>query len=133
MKRIFLAIRAKINDYERLKSDFNDVIEGRWIPEENLHITVCFFGDMYNIDELVKKMPQLKGEIDELDVSSLNHFKHNNILYASVKSQKLEILHSLVCDTFSIPHAEPFIAHITLMRIKKIKDKEVFKQFLFGK
>lgn len=130
MKRIFLALRAKIDDYDKLKSDFSDVIQGRWIPEENLHLTLCFFGDKYDLDELVEKMPNLSGEIEELDISSLGYFKHNNILYACVNSKKLQILHSLVCDTFLIQHPEKFIAHVTLMRIKNIKYQEEFNKIL---
>jgi 2'-5' RNA ligase len=130
MKRIFLALKAQIDDYDKLQSDFEGLIKGRWVPDENLHITVCYFGDAYSVDELLQKMPPLSGKIETLELNSLGYFEHNSILYAKIKSQKLDMIQSSISTIFSLANSKPFIGHVTLMRIKKIEDKEAFKQTL---
>lgn len=130
MKRIFLALKAKIDDYDRLQSNFEEVIKGRWVPEENLHVTVCYFGDLYEVDYILQKMPLLNDKLREFKVSSLGYFKHNNILYAKAKSQELETLQSSICRLYSLPTTKPFIVHVTLMRIKEIQDKDTFSKLL---
>ncbi len=130
MKRIFLALKAHIDNYDQLQSDFENILQGRWVSDENLHITVCFFGNSYSIDEIVQKMPPLTENIGELELSSLGYFERNNILYAKAKSHKLETLHSYLRDIFSLGSEKIFIPHVTLMRIKKVKDQEAFKYML---
>ena len=86
MNRLFLALQAKLNDYNSLQSDFRGAIKGRWVADKNLHMTICFFGDTYSIDELLKRLPALVEEIEPLTIDSLGYFEHNNILYAKVRS-----------------------------------------------
>lgn len=71
MKRIFLAIKAHLNDYEALQSDLAGVIKGRWTREENLHITVCYFGDAFEVDVLLEKLPSVVKQIEPLSLTSL--------------------------------------------------------------
>lgn len=130
MNRIFLALKARLYDYNAIKSDFSDVIRGRWVADENLHVTVCYFGDTYSIDELLKKLPELMQETEPLKLSSLGYFSNNGILYAKAASSKLDMLCSNICSHFPIPQIKPFIFHVTLMRIKEIKDKKVFEALL---
>lgn len=130
MKRIFLALKAQIDEYDKLQSDFEGLIKGRWVPEKNLHVTVCFFGDAYEVEEILEKMPPLTKKIEQLELNSLGYFEHNNILYTKAKSQKLEMLQSSISNVFSLPNSKPFIPHVTLMRIKDIIDKKAFKQML---
>ncbi len=102
MKRIFLALKAHVDNYDKLQSDFENVLKGRWVSEENLHLTVSFFGDIYGVDEILQKMPPLTEDIGELELTSLGYFERNNILYAKTKSQKLDRLHSFITDSFSL-------------------------------
>jgi len=130
MNRIFLALKAQIDNYDKLQSDFKELIKGRWVASKNLHVTVCFFGNKYSIDEILEKMPPLTDKIEDLQLNSLGYFEHNNILYANTKSKKLELLHSSINSAFSLSNVKTFIPHVTLMRIKKIEDKEVFRKML---
>jgi len=130
MKRLFLALRAQLNDYDKLQSDFLGLIKGRWVTDENLHITVCYFGDAYSVEELLEKLPPLLKQIEPLELISLGYFEHNNILYAKAKSKKLEMLQSSISSSFSLPNTKHFIPHVTLMRIKEIHNMKVFKHLL---
>lgn len=128
MKRLFLALRAKIYDYEKLKEDFSKIVKGRWVEDENLHLTFCYFGDAFSIDELLTSLPPVIEKTEPLILTSLDYFKHNNILYAKTQSKSLETLQSSICDMFALKDAKTFIPHVTLMRIKKVYDKESFKE-----
>ena len=130
MNRLFLALKAKLNDYNSLQSDFRGAIKGRWIADENLHMTICYFGDTYSVDELLNKLSALVEEIEPLALESLGYFEHNNILYAKVRSKKLEILQASINNSLSLPNSKLFIPHVTLIRIKEINNKKAFKQML---
>lgn len=130
MNRLFLALKAQLNDYNSLQSDFRGVIKGRWVPDENLHMTICYFGDTFGADELLERLPALVKKIEPLTIDSLGYFEHNNILYAKVKSKELEILQASISSSLSLKNTNIFIPHVTLIRIKEISNKKAFKQML---
>ena len=130
MNRLFLALAVKLDDYNAIQRDFSNVIEGRWVREENLHITLCFFGDCVAKEHLVNTLPSLLHTIEPLKLSSLEYFSHNKILYVKTFSQELNELHKKICSHYDIKQRESFILHVTLMRIKKLKDKELFDDLL---
>ena len=130
MNRLFLALKAQLHDYNTLQSDFQGVIKGRWVAGENLHMTICYFGDIYSIDELLEQLPLVVEEVESLSLASLGYFEHNNILYAKVKSKRLETLQVSISSSFSLPNTKLFIPHVTLMRIKDIHNNKAFKQML---
>jgi 2'-5' RNA ligase len=130
MKRIFLALKAQIDDYSKIQSDFSGLIKGRWVKEENLHITVCYFGSKYSIDEIIENMPPLNNKLETMELNTLDYFEKNKILYAKTKSKKLELLQLSISSIFSIPNVKPFIPHVTLMRIKEIIDKKSFQEVI---
>ena len=127
MKRLFLALRVRLYDYDSLKFDFSNIIEGKWTRDENLHVTICYFGDLYTKEEILDKMPLHVREIEPLSLSSIGFFSHNNILYAKPQGYSTDILHSSVCSLFVTKEKKAFIPHATLMRIKKINDTKTFK------
>ena len=130
MNRLFLALKAQLHDYHKLQTGFRGVINGRWVAKENLHITVCYFGDNYSIDELLEKLPTVVEKVEPLSIKSLGYFEHNNILYAKVQSKKLETLQASISDSFLQENTKLFIPHITLIRNKDIHNKKAFKHIL---
>jgi 2'-5' RNA ligase len=130
MNPMFLALRAHLYDYDVLKSDFKEIIEGRWTSEDNLHATICYFGNIFSTEELLEKLPPTFEKIEPLSLSSLEFFSHNNILYAKPEGYKLDMLHSSVCALFSLEDSKAFVPHVTLMRMKKVNDKQALKEVL---
>jgi 2'-5' RNA ligase len=130
MNPVFLALRAHLYDYDVLKSDFKEIIEGRWSSEDNLHVTICYFGNIFSTEELLQKLPSTFEKIEPLSLTSLEFFSHKNILYAKPEGYKLDALHSYVCALFSLDHSKAFVPHVTLMRIKKVNDKQALKEML---
>ena len=128
MKPFFLALRAKIYDYQELKDDFFKILKGRWVRDENLHLTLCYFGDSYSIDELLTTLPKTINLTESLELTSLDYFKHNNVLYAKTQSTELEALRSSICNMFALKDTKTFTPHVTLMRVKEVYNQDGFEQ-----
>ncbi|MGB5965697.1 MAG: RNA 2',3'-cyclic phosphodiesterase [Sulfurimonadaceae bacterium] len=125
-KRLFLALPAIIDDYESIQNDFSDVISGRWTPPENLHLTLSFYGNQFDQDELVQQLSTLKFDVTPSIISGLGYFKRNRILYANVENPALASVYKTLNTLFDLPVTREFIPHMTLMRIKKIVDEDTF-------
>ena len=130
INRLFLALKAQLYDYDKIKSDFSEVIEGRWIGRDNLHMTVAYFGDRYSVEELLEKLPFLIEPIEELKLDSIGYFKRNKILYAGAESLNLNRISSKIEDELFLNQSKPFVAHTTVMRVKNIKDENGFRNLL---
>ena len=126
MKRLFLALPAILDDYDVIQKDFAEVISGRWVASESLHMTLSFFGDRFEKEELVEKLSGLKLEMTPSKMRGLGYFKKSRILYATVENPALETVCKSVNMFFDIPVKETFLAHVTLMRIKKVVDAKEF-------
>ncbi len=126
MNRLFLAVPAILDDYDALQKDFSEVISGRWVPSESLHMTLSFFGDRFEKEVLVEKLSDLKLEVMPSQMRGLGYFKKSRILYVVVENPALETVYKRVNTFFDIPVKKPFLPHVTLMRIKKIVDAKEF-------
>ncbi|QOP42088.1 RNA 2',3'-cyclic phosphodiesterase [Sulfurimonas marina] len=130
MKPLFLALKAKLNDYEKIQSDFSKLIKGKWVPGDNLHITINYFGDKFTLEELLEKLPSLITPVPELQLSGLGYFEKNKILYIKSEVKGLTSLSEAISNEFSLPQTKEFIPHVTLMRIKSITDIKGFKEMI---
>ncbi|WP_304545772.1 2'-5' RNA ligase family protein [Sulfurimonas microaerophilic] len=130
MKPLFLALKAKLYDYDKIQSDFSGLLKGRWVAEENLHITLNYFGNKFTIEELLEKLPPLITPVPELHLSGLGYFEKNKILYIKSEVMGLASLSEAIAKEFSLPQTKEFIPHVTLMRVKSITDIEGFKQMV---
>lgn len=126
--RLFLAVPAILFDYAKLQSDFSGLVEGRWTVVDNLHLTLCFFGDRFGRRELLNRLEPLIQSIDPVEIRGVGFFKHNRILHAKAESSSLEKMHFRIAREFGLPVKRGFAGHITLMRVKKIHDMEMFRQ-----
>lgn len=126
MNRLFLALPAMLDDYDALQKDFSGVISGRWIPSDNLHMTLSFFGKRFEKEILIESLEDFKIEIKPSEIRGLGYFKKSRILYATVENPDLEAVYRSVNMFFDMPVKENFLPHVTLMRIKKVVDAKVF-------
>ena len=53
--RLFIASPIILDDYASIQEDFKDIIEGKWVEEENLHLTWVFLGEMKDERAVVEK------------------------------------------------------------------------------
>jgi 2'-5' RNA ligase len=114
--RLFIATPVNLPVYQAIKNDFKDVIDGKWVEGWNLHLTHKFIGEdnpkKYEIKLNIKnKSFKIKG------MALLNE----KILY--LKANIDDSINKEINENFNLTNDKPFLPHITLCRIKNIKDK----------
>ena len=130
MNRLFLAIPVTILDYQRLQDDFEGIIQGKWTIPQNLHLTLNFFGNVFEKEFLIKTLSTLELKAEPSDLKGLSLLTHNKILYAQTHNDSLFTLHTQIREALMLPCEQKFIPHVTLMRIKKINHPTLFEQKL---
>jgi 2'-5' RNA ligase len=124
--RLFLAIPAVLDDYEAIINDFSWVVSGRWVPPQNLHLTVSFFGDLLSAEALQEKLSALPFEVTPSLIRGLGYFRKSGILYGKVENPSLERVYREVDELFGLPVKEHFTPHVTLLHSKFFYDEEHF-------
>lgn len=119
--------------FEKLKE--SKLVYGKFVHEENMHLTLRFLGKVSE-----EKITLLKEELSKIDfrqfpvetgkIGFFPNEKHIQILWieliaSEIESLKKEIDKSLTKLGFDKEHRK-FYAHLTIARIKGIKNKELF-------
>ncbi|MCJ7765744.1 MAG: hypothetical protein MUP09_07370, partial [Thiovulaceae bacterium] len=81
-KRLFLALPAILDNYDAIKRDFAETVDGRWIPPENLHLTLSFFGVTDDPQALVERLSSMRLDVTPSTIRGLGCFVKKRILYA---------------------------------------------------
>jgi len=121
--RLFIATPINFPFYQAIKNDFKDIIEGKWVEGWNLHLTHKFIGE----DEPEKYKNKLKIENGKWKINGIGMFG-DKILYLKVDGD--DLINSEINKNFNLKNDKPFIPHITLCRIKSIKDEKKLKEKL---
>jgi 2'-5' RNA ligase len=124
--RLFLALPAILDDYDEIKKDFAETVDGRWISPQNLHLTLSFFGATDDPQALAERLSSMRLDVTSSTLRGLGCFVKKRILYATVENPSLEALYKEVNTFFGLPVKSAFIGHVTLMRYKRIVDAERF-------
>jgi 2'-5' RNA ligase len=119
--RLFIATPVKFHLYGAIKSDFNAVLSGKWVEGWNLHLTHKFIGDG-DKNDFIKP---LKVPNQNIKIKGLGSFGER-ILFLKAS---LEEINSQINEVFNLPE-DRFHPHITLCRIKEIKDKKRFYELI---
>lgn len=144
IKRLFIAVGIYPNkffweDFNLLKEDFsNESI--KWVQKEGIHITLHFFGETETekipiIKSMMKKAVQ-NIEPFQIQIGGCGYFEKSKV--PSVIFTKIEKHSSLISlhkslqqlleeNVFPIDNQQ-FKPHLTLGRIRQIKDYENFKE-----
>ncbi len=130
MNRLFLALPVTLFDYTNLQNDFEGIIQGRWVPQQNLHLTLKFFGNSFEEEFLIEKLSALDLQAETSELKGLELLNNNKILYAKTQNPSLQRLYAEIQESFALPSQQEFTPHITLMRIKKIQDKPLLERRL---
>ncbi|WP_457679506.1 RNA 2',3'-cyclic phosphodiesterase [Thermovibrio sp.] len=141
-KRLFVGTFTPVN-FKEVKRKVEELgVEGKWVEEENLHITFRFLGE---VEE--GKIPQisqmLRGKLKgaspfKVNYKGLGTFKRNGIervLWIGIESEGIKEVKRRVDQAlmpFGFPIEEGFIPHLTLLRIKKLKRRIKFRNYLYS-
>ena len=148
MKRIFIAVKVEAGEtLLKMISSFksgliNETI--KWTKPDNIHITLAFLGDTEEemikiISEMLKEKCEGSGKF-ELIIKGSGVFKNISeprVIWTGIEpSEKFSQLNGLIKSGLGDAGIEiedrPFNPHLTLGRIKHIKDKEVLKSLING-
>ena len=125
--RLFIASPVKIDDYTAIKNDFDDIIEGKWVEKEKLHLTWVFLSKHPTLQDTKEKMTALTNLESEVELAELGFFgTPPRILYANVEQKVLyDKAREFKVAGFEMYRFKP---HITLCRIEKILDYKAYKE-----
>ncbi len=125
--RLFIASPVKLDNYASIKEDFKDIIEGKWVEEEKLHLTWVFLSKHPTLQETKEKMAALTNLESEVEVAELGFFgTPPRIFFAKAQEKALyEKARSFKEAGFEMYRFKP---HITLCRIEKILDYRAYKE-----
>ena len=140
MKRLFVGSFVSL-DLSELKRNMENLdILGRWVKSENLHVTYSFLG---NVKEEV--VPQVESllvngltDLKQIDVSfsGLGVFpnvKAAKVLWVGLESEGLNEVHQRVQSALKplgFHNRRPFKPHVTVMRLRKVRHRIRFSNFL---
>jgi len=146
MKRTFLAIKIPVSKQMiEFIQDIKFVLKDekiRWIENWNLHITLFFIGDIDEsiIDEISNKLTDNLREIKSFNLSckGVGVFKNvynPKILWFGIKQSEnlinLKLAVDKVISSFGFTIEErDFKPHLTIGRVKLVKNKNKFKNVL---
>jgi 2'-5' RNA ligase len=125
--RLFIASKAVLLDYAQLREDFEGIVSGKWVEEENLHLTWYFAGEVADPMPLLEKLSQIPPLSSPIPLKGLGIFgRRHKILHVEARDKRLYKKASEFKKAgFEIGRFHP---HVTLCRIKRIHDKEAFWQ-----
>ncbi len=144
MKRIFAAIPLTLSEeiiskVQQLQTVF-DVDKIRWVPTQNTHLTLKFFGNtpgksikpiITSLQKSTKNISDFNLEINQLKMFGSKHapkvlwlgFEENSTLF-QLKEQITQQLQQIGIEETR----ENFVPHLTIARIDKIVHKDFFQR-----
>jgi len=81
--RLFIASPVILDDYASIQEEFKDIIEGKWVEEENLHLTWVFLGDLKDEKPIINKLQKispLESEVGIEEVVALSPYFLSSLL-----------------------------------------------------
>ncbi|SMC08429.1 RNA 2',3'-cyclic phosphodiesterase [Nitratiruptor tergarcus] len=124
--RLFLASFAKLHDYVGIKNSFS-FLKGKWVEKRNLHLTYLFLGEVATPVPLKKQLQQITYEHKRVPIQGIGFFgTPAKILYAKAYDEEIIKLHHKILEVLQKEDDKPFLPHITLCRIKELKNFEKF-------
>ena len=136
MVRTYISINLPEEFYEEIKKTQNKLpkFEGKKTNIEHFHLTLKFLGEISEekVEEVKKKLREIKFNKFNLTFGSLGVFDETFIRVIWIGSSDCDELQKEIDNKlFPIFKKEKkFDCHLTLARVKKIKDKRIFLQDL---
>lgn len=144
--RCFIAIEFPEHVRAEIFHAFEDLnksgyCSGSFTGKENLHLTLCFLGDISEEDSekvktALKKINFQKFSVETGEIGFFPSESHINTLWVGVNSNKLAILKKEIEEVLSeegiSADKKDFIPHLTVARMKNIKDRKKFLDYVSG-
>ena len=127
--RLFIASPVILDDYASIKADFDGIIEGKWVEEENLHLTWVFLGEGDDPGPVMEKLRTIAPLETTVTMAELGYFgRPPRVFFAKAESKLLyDKAREFKEAGFNLYRFKP---HITLCRIKQIYNYKTYKEML---
>ena len=127
--RLFIASPIILDDYASIQEDFKGIIEGKWVEEQNLHLTWVFLGDVDDEKPVINKLKEISPLENSIEIKELGYFgRPPRVFFAKSEEKSLYDKAREFRDSgFDLYRFKP---HMTLCRIKTILDYKAYKEKL---
>lgn len=134
--RVFIAIElpAEIKE-ELLKLQKAIVSENvKQTLAKEFHLTLKFLGEVDNVEKIKQQLSKVKFNSFEISLSSIGVFPSKNyirIVWVGAEPEnKIIELQKKIDNVLDFPKEKDFKPHLTLSRVKFVKDKKAFSELL---
>lgn len=120
----------------QLQKDLKNELPAKlnWIPKSKIHLTLRFLGeiDQNNVEKIKERLKTIKFKSFSLKLNELGFFPHEDairVLWIGLIPEKIirDLERKLDEELLDLSSRDQeFKAHLTLGRVKEIKDKEKF-------
>lgn len=133
--RLFLAVELSNKTKKEIDDQLSEIKKRypqfQWIPMDNYHITVDFFGEVSDPKKLIDRLDQVLYDKESFYLYSISVdlFIHNKITIVLHfrREKKIEIIHERVEEIFQkFESSLKFIPHLTLARYKIPSKQQYF-------
>lgn len=127
--RLFIASPVILDDYASIQEDFKDIIEGKWVEEQNLHLTWVFLGDVEEEKPIIDRLKYISSLESKVTIKELGYFgRPPRVFFAKAEEKELyDMAREFKNAGFELYRFKP---HITLCRIKAIHNYKAYKEKL---
>ena len=107
-----------------------------WVKQDNIHITLKFFGEVKDDARILQALESVTAKPFTATLSQIGVFPSENyvrVIWAGLQDETPVFeLHKLIDIALSrqFPMEKQFLGHITIGRVKFVKQKEEFKKML---
>ena len=134
--RCFIGIELSLEatkEIERLQKIIKPHFVGKITSSKNLHLTLKFLGEIEDatLNKVKKKLSTIEHQSFELILNGLGVFSQQFIKMVWVKVSTVSLqplIDNYLKDIFQPEHR--FMGHITIARVKKLKDKDAFLKLI---
>lgn len=135
--RLFIAMDLP-NEVKDVLWDITKKIKGAkitWVPKKNVHLTLRFLGEVdQSALQTLKKRIRISASKLTLSIGDIGFFPDEicpRVIWIAIKPEKAIValaqkIDAELLDLFS--SEQKFQAHITIGRIKQVRDKELFQR-----
>jgi 2'-5' RNA ligase len=143
MMRAFICVKVNeeaANEIKRINNEIKNskLINAKYTLPENLHLTLKFLGEISEdkVEEVKKKLGELKVKKFNANFSDLGTFSETflRIVWLKVAGKEISELQKDVDEYLSglFDKENRFMSHLTIARIRGVKDRDKFLKFLQG-
>ncbi len=137
--RTFISVRLNeeaVEEIKRIQKELSKsgLYNGKITEEENLHLTLKFLGEVNEkqVEEVRRRLKEIKLLKFEVKLGDIGVFSKEFVRIIWVKLEGAEDLQRQVDEALHglFTHEKRYMGHLTIARVKSVKDKNEFIEFL---